>query len=92
MAKCVVFDYLDKNKYLDNEDLESPSEELFELYTILYNSRFVDNYEPPEDFEEIVLDFFDSLPDVDIMTERVYHNKLNKLTEYGMFSTDMVRN
>jgi len=91
MAKCVVFDFLDKNKYLETEDLELPSEELFQLYTILYNSRFVDNYEPPEDFEEVVLDFLDSLPDVELMTERDYHNKLNKLSEFGMFSTDIVR-
>jgi len=89
MAKCVVFDFLDKNKYLETEDLENPSEELFELFTILYNSRFVDNYEPPEDFEEVVLDFLDSLPYADIITERDYHNKLNKITEFGMFSTDI---
>ncbi len=90
MAKCVVFNYLDKNKYLNNENLENPSDEIFELFTILYNSRFVDNYEPPEDFEEIVLDFIESLPDIEIMTEREFHDRLNKIDGYGMFSTDIV--
>ncbi len=92
MAKYVVLDYLDKNKYFETENLESPSDELFELFTILYNSSFVEDYEPQEGFEDVILDFIDSLPDIEILTEKQFHDKLNKLTEYGMFSTDIVRN
>jgi hypothetical protein len=92
MAKYVVLDYLNKNKYLETENPDSSADELFELYTILYSSRFTENYVVPEEFEDVVLDFLESLPDTDIMTSEQIHNKLNKITEYGMFSTDVVRN
>ena len=92
MAKCCVLDYLDKNNFFDGEDLENPSNELFEVYNILYNSRFTKDYVPPEDFEGLVMDFIDSLPEVDIVTQEQLHAQLNKISEYGMFSTDLVRN
>jgi hypothetical protein len=92
MAKFVVLDYLEKNKFFDGEDLEAPSGELFEIFNILYNSRFTKDFTPPEECEELVMNFIDSLPDVDIITQEQFHDQLNKVSEYSMFSSDLVKN
>jgi len=88
-AKYSVIFYLDQHYYLENESLDNPSDEIYELFNILYNARYNELYVPPDDFIDIVDDFIDSLPDVDIPTPEVIHKHLNRTTEYSMFQTDI---
>jgi hypothetical protein len=76
-AKFYVIKYLDNQNMINEEDYESVSDELYELYNILYSSRYDENYDVPDDLEEIILDFIKSLPDKSILTEEELINKLN---------------
>ena len=76
-AKFYVIQYLYLNDMINETDYENPEDELYELYNILYNSRYNEDYSVPDDFEEIVSSFISFLPDKNILTEDEIQNGLN---------------
>jgi hypothetical protein len=60
-AKYYIIKYLYKHNYFESENLNGPSQELFDLYNMLYN--FVNNNfkinKDNEDFIDIIEDFED---------------------------------
>jgi hypothetical protein len=76
-AKYYVIKFLDTENIIESTDYENPSEELFELYNILYNSRYDENYDIPEEFDDIITKYISSLPDKNILTETELVNILN---------------
>jgi hypothetical protein len=90
-AKYYVINFLDTENIIESTDYDNPSDELFELYTILYNARYNEDYDIPEEFDDIITKYISSLPDKSILTESELINILNdKCKHNGMFSQNEV--
>ena len=83
-AKFYVLHFLNLNDLINESDYESPSDELYELYTILYSSRYDEFYEIPEEFEDIISQFIEFLPEKNILTEEEIHNGLNDASRHDL--------
>ncbi len=83
-AKFYVFHYMNLHNMINDSDYEEPSEELYELYNILYKSRYDEFYEIPEDFEDIISEFVQFLPEKNILTEEEIHNGLNDISKHDL--------
>ena len=88
-AKYYVIKYLDNKEMLEETDYEKPSDELYELYNILYNARYNEDYEVPDEFDEIVMDFIDSLPNKVILTESEIHLSMNDKSKHEILFTQL---
>jgi hypothetical protein len=53
------------------------------MFNILYNSRYNENYDVPEDFDDIITKYISSLPDKTILTEDELVNKLNDESKHN---------
>ncbi len=79
-AKYYIIKYLYKHKYFNDENLNEPSQEIFDLYKIIYD--FVNNdfkiNKDSEEFIDILEEFEDFLPnDKEIKTDRQIMNNMN---------------
>jgi hypothetical protein len=83
-AKFYIFHFLNFNDLINDSDYENPSDELYELYTILYSSRYNEFYEIPEEFEDIISEFINFLPEKNILTEEEIHNGLNDASRHDL--------
>ncbi len=83
-AKFYVIKFLYDENLIEDSDYEEPSQELYELYNILYKSRFDENYDIPDDFEDIITKFIHHLPDKTILTENELHTQLNNQGKHDM--------
>uniref|UniRef100_A0A6C0ED29 Uncharacterized protein n=1 Tax=viral metagenome TaxID=1070528 RepID=A0A6C0ED29_9ZZZZ len=96
-AKYYVFKYLDKTGFVDNYDglEQDEKDELFELFNVLYKSKFPDRdkdgniieYKVPELYAEDVADFLDpsNFPDLNILSEQDIINIANKSSKLCAF-------
>ena len=83
-AKFYIFHFMNLHDLVNDSDYESPSDELYELYTILYSSRYDEFYEIPEEFEDIISQYIDFLPEKNILTEEEIHNGLNDASRHDL--------
>ena len=82
-AKYYIIKFLFNEGYLEEEDINAPSDELYKLYTILYESHYDDKLDVHvEEFEDILNDYFASLPeDMEILSVNQIMSKLNEQSE-----------
>ena len=87
LAKFYVLEYIDINGYLTNENVNSPSDELYQifdtLYTIKYNSNddpnILDKYD--EDLYDLIFDFLDYAEDKNALNDTMIREELNKRSD-----------
>jgi len=75
-AKYFVLKFLDSEAYLQDEDLKSPSDEIFELYLMLLNT-FEEDYILDESYKDLIEAFTETLPEKSIVTSKQIMDKLN---------------
>ena len=84
-AKYYIIKYLYNNDYFMDEDIDNPSEELFELYRTIYdyaNNKIDTNSDIYETFNDVFKEFDESLPkNKQILTDRQIMDTLNDKSE-----------
>ena len=84
-AKFYVIKYLDDNGYLEFENINEPTEELYELYNMFYKVQFnsedtnLENYD--ESFYEVIHDFLEYMTDKKVLTYEEINNYLNSKSD-----------
>jgi len=84
-AKFYVIKYLDDNEYLEFENIDSPTDEIYELYNMLYDVQFnnkqdiLENYE--EEMYEVINDFLDYMSNKNVLTYEEINDYLNKKSD-----------
>ena len=87
LAKFYVIEFIDKNDYLLDEDVDSPSEELYQIYNMLYNVKYNPNNEDnildkyDEEFYELINEFLEATEDKHAPDETVIREELNKKSD-----------
>ena len=87
LAKFYVIEFIDKNDYLLDEDDDSPSEELYQIYSMLYNVKYNPNNEDnildkyDEEFYELINEFLEATEDKHAPDETVIREELNKKSD-----------
>jgi hypothetical protein len=80
VAKYYILKYLFTNDYFLDENIDEPSKETYDLYKLLYdyiNSDFTIKDNEDEELCELYEEFKDSLPDIDIKTDRQIMTNMN---------------
>jgi hypothetical protein len=83
-AKFYVIKFLYDENLIEESDYEQPSQELYEIYNILYKARFDETYDIPDDFEDIITKFIHQLPDKTILTTEELHLHLNNESKHEL--------
>ena len=87
LAKFYVIEFIEQNDYLLDEDFESPSEELYQLYTMLYSIKYnpknedniLDKYD--EEFYELINEFLEATENKHAPDENIIREELNKKSD-----------
>ena len=88
LAKFYVIDFINKNDYLMDEDIDNPSEELYQIYDMLYTIKYnpnnddniLDKYD--DEFYELINEFVDYMNDKeDALDENIIRDELNKKSD-----------
>jgi hypothetical protein len=84
-AKYYIIKYLKNNDYFVDEDVENPSEELYELYKTIYdyaNEKIDTKSDIYDTFVDVFQEFNESLPkNKQILTDRQIMNTFNEKSE-----------
>jgi len=83
-AKFYIIKFMDINGYLLDEDINSPSNELYELYNMFFNVKFNPNNEEDviskysNEFYELLLEFLEYIEDKNVVSYEQIREQLNK--------------
>ncbi len=80
VAKYYILKYLFTNDYFVDENIDEPTKETYDLYKLLYdyiNSDFTIKDNEDEELCELYEEFRDSLPNMDIKTDRQIMTNMN---------------
>lgn len=93
-AKYYILDYLYINEYFNNTitnvNNEEDFEDIYKLYNVLYSSMYVKDYEVPENYNNLINDFIEYLPDEEILSERQIMINENKKSDIIASDIDLI--
>ena len=90
-AKYYIINFLFINEYF-NVNLISDEElnDLYNLYNVLYSSMYVKNYNVPENYNELINNFIEYLPDEEILSDKQVMINENKKSDIIASDIDLI--
>ena len=88
LAKFYVIEFIEDNDYLLDENFDSPSEELYQIYNMLYTIKYNPNNEGDnlldkydEEFYELINEFLEATENKHAPDENTIREELNKKSD-----------